>query len=94
MRKCTSVFFINDPHSTSCEQNDKRALFLKTFLVNNGITAKFYIQLSIQNEVHVLNLEKDINKKYMNYMRKLYSQKSSVSDSEDFSNFGTESDLK
>lgn len=49
----------------SAEQSDKRALFLKTFLVNNGIQSKFYLQLSIQNDVHVMNLEKDINNKYI-----------------------------
>lgn len=49
----------------SAEQSDKRALFLKTFLVNNGILAKFYLQLSIQNDVHVMNLEKDINNQYI-----------------------------
>jgi hypothetical protein len=86
MRKCKEVFFINDPHSLNWDENDKKALFLKTFLVNNGINVPFYLQLSLQNEIHIINLEKDINQ---NYMRMLEELKDKSSDSEDSFAFST-----
>jgi hypothetical protein len=69
MRKCKEVFFINDPHAVDCDLNDKKTLFLKTFLVNNGIKTNFYLQLSLQNEAHIINLENDINNKYLEKKR-------------------------
>lgn len=86
MRRWKEVFFINDPHSLNWDENDKKALFLKTFLVNNGINVPFYLQLSLQNEIHIINLEKDINE---NYMRMLEELKEKSSDSEESFAFST-----
>jgi hypothetical protein len=70
MRNCKEIFFINDPHSNNCDDNDKKTLFLKMFLVNNGINSDFYLQLSLQNETHILSLENDIHQKYIEHKEK------------------------
>ena len=83
IKKCEEVYFLNDPHSSSAEDSDKRALFLKTFLVNNGVTARFYIQLSTHNEVHVIKLERDINKSYIKEHIKYLQEKDSEDSSDE-----------
>jgi len=74
MKACTDVFLINDPHSIHSDENDKKALFLRAFLVNNKIKKPYYMLLSLQNEVHIINLESDMNRRLIKELTESISQ--------------------
>lgn len=53
------IFFLTDPFSEYSIQQDKKALFLKNFLINNQIKAQITLQFSLYDEQYLLNFEKD-----------------------------------
>lgn len=57
-----NIFIISDPFSYNGEEQDKRGLFLKTYLRNNGVDCPIFIQLSLYDEKYLENyIEKGIS---------------------------------
>ncbi|CAI2387773.1 unnamed protein product [Moneuplotes crassus] len=53
--KASSIFIISDPYSISGEDQDKKGLFMKTYLRNNGVNCPIYIQLSLYDDKYLEN---------------------------------------
>lgn len=59
MHQASQIFFLSDPYSIHGDQQDKKALFLKNYLINNQIMAPITLQFSLFDEQYLINFEKD-----------------------------------
>ena len=55
------IFVLSDPFSGNGDEQDKQALFLKSFLRNNGIECPIYLQFSIYDDRYLENFITIIN---------------------------------
>ena len=59
VKSANNIFIISDPYSSNGEEQDKRGLFLKIFLRNNGVDWPIFLQMSLYDEKYLENyLEK------------------------------------
>ena len=42
--KCASVFYLSDQFSPNTDANDKKAMFITQFLLNNNVKCNIYVQ--------------------------------------------------
>ncbi|CAI2387150.1 unnamed protein product [Moneuplotes crassus] len=70
-KSAASVFIISDPYSINGEDQDKKGLFLKTYLRNNGVNCPIYIQLSLYDDKYIENFidknETEASESIINY---------------------------
>ena len=54
-KNADNIFIISDPFSFNGEEQDKKGLFLKAYLRNNGVNCPIFLQLSLYDEKYLEN---------------------------------------
>ena len=69
MHQASHIFFLSDPFALHGEEQDKKALFLKNFLINNQIKAPITLQFALYDEQYLLNFEKDYYREFEQFIK-------------------------